>query len=79
MLVNFEYTPDISQGEIYQVRAGVHLGTTSARGDNPDDVLWLEVIGDDGDRIRIPDEVYQDLCELSIVEARGYKIYDRQG
>lgn len=71
--IEFEYGPEITPDVVYTVRASVHLGKTSARGDDPDDVISLYVIDAEGGWLDVPQEIYQDLCELSIIEAKSQR------
>ena len=67
--VEFCYEPAISEGEIHTVSATVYLGKTGARGDDPHDVISLYVSSDRGNWVDVDDDVYQDLCEIAILEA----------
>ena len=67
--IEFHYEPTISEGEIHTVSATVYLGKTGAQGDDPHDIISLCVSSDHGNWIDVDDDVYQDLCELAILEA----------
>lgn len=68
--ISFQYIPEISPDDVYTVFASVHLGKTSARGDDPDNVLDLYVEDGRGDYTPVPDDVFLDLCELAIINAK---------
>lgn len=56
-------------GTEYVVTALVHIGTTSARGDNPDEVISLQQVDLTGKIVPIKD--WQNLAERAIEIAKG--------
>lgn len=56
-------------GEEYFITAIVHLGRTSARGDEPDDVVSMQQTDLHGKVVRIKD--WQHLADRAIEIARG--------
>lgn len=68
--IEFDYEPTFSTGEIHNVQARVFVGKTSARGDEPTEVIELSMFNSHDRDLDIDDDLYEELCDKAIEQAK---------